>query len=39
VTPDYTTHIKADATAANAMDAVKEARRLIRTKRESGGDG
>ena len=39
VTPDYTAHIKADGTAANAMDAVKEARRLIRTKRESGGDG
>lgn len=39
VTPDYTAHIKADGTAANAMDAVKEARRLIRTKRGSGGDG
>ncbi len=39
VTPDYTAHIKADGTAPNAMDAVKEARRLMRTKRESGGDG
>ncbi len=38
VTPEYATHIKADGTAPNAMDAVKEARRLIRAKREGGGD-
>jgi len=38
VTPEYAVHIKADGTAPNAMDAVKEARRLIRAKRENGGN-
>ena len=38
VTPEYATHIGADGTAPNAMDAVKEARRLIRAKRGTGGD-
>ena len=38
VTPEYAAHIKADGTAPNAMDAVKEARRLIRAKRENGGN-
>jgi methylmalonyl-CoA mutase cobalamin-binding domain/chain len=38
VTPEYATHIGADGTAPNAMDAVKEARRLIRAKRGNGED-
>ena len=39
VTPEYAAHIGADGTAPNAMDAVKEARRLISAKKTSGGDG
>lgn len=38
VTPEYAIHIGADGTASNAMDAVKEARRLIRAKKDDGGD-